>query len=93
MDVKNIRRPLTNTMLMHGESLAHPVESKPLLHTRPEAKSITSETQPQEDKSRKMVGLPDVKLMQTETNYDNGKYYSASNYIIKSKLLYDCILL
>lgn len=78
MDVKNMRRPLTNATLMHSDSLAHPLESKPLLlPTRVETKSVTSESQSQENKN-KTVGLSDVKLMQTETN-DNGKHYKASN--------------
>lgn len=81
MDAKNIRRPLTDATYMHSDS-SHPLESKPpLLHTRVEAKSVTSESQSEEDKSRKMVKSSDIKLMQTETNYDNGKHYSASNYM------------
>lgn len=81
MDAKSIRRPLTDATLVHGDSLAHPLEPKPLLlHTRPETKSVSSDSQ-QEDRSRKTVGLSDVKLMQTEINYNNGKHYSASNYV------------
>lgn len=65
---------------MHNDSLAHSLESKPfLLHTRTETKNITSESQPEEDKNRKMVGLSDMKSIQTKTNYNNGKHYSASN--------------
>lgn len=67
--------------LMHNDPLAHPLESKLLLHTRAETKSITSESQPEEDKNKKTVGLSDMKLIQTETNYNNGKHYSASNYV------------
>lgn len=79
MDAKSIRRPLTDT-LVHGDSLAHPLEPKPLLlHTRPETKSVSSDSQ--QDRSRKTVGLSDMKLMQTEINYTNGKHYSASNYV------------
>ncbi|XP_011708168.1 PREDICTED: serine/threonine-protein kinase MPS1 [Wasmannia auropunctata] len=71
VDAKNVRRPLTDSTL-HGESSAHPVESKPLLlHTRSEAKNIKSESQPQEERSRKTIGLSDVKLMQTETSHGN----------------------
>ncbi|XP_018392994.1 PREDICTED: serine/threonine-protein kinase mph1 [Cyphomyrmex costatus] len=72
MDVKNVRRPLTDTTLIpQRERLVHSVESKPLiLHTRSEVKSMTSESQLQEDRNRKTVGLSDVKLMQTKTNYD-----------------------
>lgn len=81
MDAKSIRRPLTDATLAHGDSLAHPLEPKSLLlHTRSEAKSVSSELQ-QEDRNKKTVGLSDVKLMQTETNYNNGKDYSASNYV------------
>ncbi|XP_024891463.1 serine/threonine-protein kinase MPS1 [Temnothorax curvispinosus] len=72
MDAKNVRRPLTDATLMHGDSLAHSLESKPLLlHTRTEAKNVTSEPQPEEDRTRKTIGLSDIKLVQTETNYDN----------------------
>lgn len=63
---------------MHSDSLGHLLESKPLLlHTRAEAKSVASESKPEEDRNKKIVGLSDMKLMQTEinTNYDNGKYY------------------
>ncbi|XP_028050394.1 probable serine/threonine-protein kinase mps1 isoform X2 [Monomorium pharaonis] len=72
MDIKNTRRPLTDATLTHSDSLTHPLESKPLsLHTRSEVKSVTSESQ-QEDRNRKItVGLSDVKLMQTQTNYDS----------------------
>lgn len=77
-----MRRPLTDATLMHNDSLGHPLESKPLLlHTRAEAKNIASESQSEEDKNRKTVGLSDMKLIQTETNYNNGKHYSASNYL------------
>jgi len=76
-----MRRPLTDTTLMHAESLVHPVESKLLLHTRAETKSVTSESQAQEDRNKKMAGLSDVKLTQIETNYNNGKHYNASNYV------------
>lgn len=77
-DVKNMRRPLTDTTFMHSDSLAHPLESKPLLlSTRVETKSDTSESQSQENKN-KTIGLADVKLKQTEPN-DNGKHYKISN--------------
>ncbi|XP_011863190.1 PREDICTED: serine/threonine-protein kinase MPS1 isoform X2 [Vollenhovia emeryi] len=72
MDPKNVKRPLTDAPLVHGDSLAHPLGSKPLpLHTRVETKGIVSESQSQEDRSKKTVGLSDIKLMQTETNCDS----------------------
>ncbi|KAG5322202.1 TTK kinase, partial [Pseudoatta argentina] len=72
MDVKNVRRPLTDTT-MPRESLVHPVESKMLMHTRSEVKSMTSDSQTQEDRNRKTNRLSNVKLMQTETNYKDLK--------------------
>ncbi|KYN14118.1 PREDICTED: probable serine/threonine-protein kinase mps1 [Trachymyrmex cornetzi] len=72
MDVKNVRRPLTDTTVPR-ESLVHPVESKMLMHTRAEVKSMTSESQTQEDRNRKTIGPLNVKLMQTETNYKDLK--------------------
>lgn len=71
MDAKNARRPLTDAVLMYSEPLAYPLESKPLLlQTRTETKCVTAESQ-QEDRSRKIIGLSEVKSMQTEGNYDN----------------------
>nr|XP_012231730.1 PREDICTED: LOW QUALITY PROTEIN: protein kinase 3 [Linepithema humile] len=71
VDAKNVRRPLTNTTLAHSEALAYPLESKPFSsHTRLEAKCATFESQ-QEDRSKRTVGLSDVKPMQTETNYSS----------------------
>ncbi|KAG5326549.1 TTK kinase, partial [Acromyrmex heyeri] len=72
MDVKNVRRPLTDTTVPR-ESLVHPVESKMLMHTRSEVKSMTSDSQTQEDRNRKTNRLSNVKLMQTETNYKDLK--------------------
>lgn len=63
--------------MAHSESLAYPLESKPFpLHTRLEAKCATFESQ-QDDKSKRAVGLSDVKPIQVETNYSNGKYLIA----------------
>lgn len=66
---------------MPRESLVYPVESKPLMHTHSEVKSMTSESQTHEDRNRKTIGLSNVKLMQTETNYDKGKHCYVSNYV------------
>ncbi|KAL6264917.1 hypothetical protein P5V15_005011 [Pogonomyrmex californicus] len=65
VDAKNVRRPLSDATFSHGESL----DSKPLL-LHAQAKNVTSESQ-QEDRSKKMIGLSDAKLMQTEINYNN----------------------
>jgi len=79
-----MRRPLTDATFMHSDSLAHPLESKPLLlPTRAETKSGTSEPQSQETKN-KIIGLSDIKLMQTESN-DSGKHYIIK--LTKLKLL------
>ncbi|EGI70207.1 Dual specificity protein kinase Ttk [Acromyrmex echinatior] len=72
MDVKNVRRPLTDTTVPR-ESLVHPVESKMLMHTRSEVKNMISDSQTQEDRNRKTNRLSNVKLMQTETNYKDLK--------------------
>jgi len=77
MDVKNVRRPLTDTT-MPRESLVHPVESK--MHTRSEIKNMTSDSQTEEDRNKKINGPSNVKLMQIETNY-KGKHCYVSNYM------------
>lgn len=89
VDAKNVRRILTDATLGHGETLAYPLESKSFpLHTRLEANSATFEL-PQEDRNKKTVGVSDVKPMQTEANYNSGKYHSALKLYTK---LYNRIL-
>jgi len=76
IDAKNVRRPLADATLVHGDTLNYPAGSKPLLlNVRPETKSVaTSETQ-QENRNRKtMPEVPDGKLIQAEINYDKGKH-------------------
>ncbi|XP_014485280.1 PREDICTED: uncharacterized protein LOC106749883 isoform X2 [Dinoponera quadriceps] len=72
LDAKNSRRPLADAKLAHGDPPAYPLETKPLvLQKLPEAKGVPSEPQ-QDDRSRKTIGLSEVKLMQTEANREKG---------------------
>ncbi|EZA53149.1 Dual specificity protein kinase Ttk [Ooceraea biroi] len=58
---RNVRRPLVDAALAHGDTLSYPVESKtPLLHTRPEAKSIATSEAQQENRNRKTVGTVEL---------------------------------
>ncbi|XP_018056964.1 PREDICTED: probable serine/threonine-protein kinase mps1 [Atta colombica] len=82
MDVKNVRRPLTDTTVPR-ESLVHSVESK--MHTRSEIKSMTSDSQTQEDRNKKTNGPSNVKLMQIETNYKDLKSMESIEEIKENK--------
>lgn len=77
-NVKNVRQPLADAMLVHSDSSAvHPSESKPLvaLHACTETKTVASELQ-QKDRSKKAG----VKLMMdTEINYHNGKRINSAS--------------
>lgn len=75
-NVKNVRQPLADAMLVHSDSSAvHSLESKPLvaLHACTETKTVASELQ-QEDRSKKLG----MKLMHTEINYHNGKHINSA---------------
>ncbi|EFN86837.1 Dual specificity protein kinase TTK [Harpegnathos saltator] len=82
-DMKSARRPLTDAKLTHSDSSTYPLEVRPLiLQKLSETKRVTSEVQ-QDDRSKKTVGLSEVKLTQREVNYD--KDLKSTNLVEETK--------